>query len=194
MRVHGMRVWEMHKLDKREKKRTKAISRPVLALMICKLLMLSLVISLFSTFVLKGDAYAIGYVASGDMLIELQIAKSAPTRIQIDGEKITDIFVHPQSAIEAVIHPSGCLVVLPQEGEEKVFVTVFGENETVQDLSLRFVQKNPSPIRLIKFSLESDLANQKSFESINSPNEEDDKFLTRNDQKTKNKAQINNKK
>ena len=162
--------------------------------MICKLLILSLVISFFSTFVLKDDAYAIGYGANGDMLIELQIAKSAPTRIQIDVEKITDIFVHPQSAIEAVIHPSGCLVVLPQEGEEKVFVTVFGENETVQDLSLRFVQKNPSPIRLIKFSLESDLANQKSADSINSPNEEDEKFLTRNDHKTKDKAQTNNKK
>ena len=164
-----------------------------LVLMICQSLMLPLVISLFS-FILSDQAYAIGYGISEDTLLELQIAKSAPTRIQIDGEKITDIFIHPQSAIEAVIHPSGCLVVLPQEGEEKVFVTVFGENETVQDLSLRFVQKNPSPIRLIKFSLESDLANQKSFESINSPNEEDDKFLTRNDQKTKNKAQINNKK
>lgn len=182
----------MRETDNR-KIRTKPTPMP-LVLMICQSLMLTLVISFFSTFVLSDKAYAIGYGISEDALLELQIAKSAPTRIQIDGEKITDIFVHPQSAIEAVIHSSGCLMVLPQPGEEKVFITVFGENETVQDLSLRFTQKIPSPIRLIKFNLANDLYNQKAIDSVSSPNAKNQKFLIRNDQTPKENNKINDKK
>ncbi|BFD45509.1 MAG: hypothetical protein DMENIID0002_01550 [Rickettsia endosymbiont of Sergentomyia squamirostris] len=115
-----------------------------------------LMLSLFAS-----EARAIGYPIIEDAILELQIAKSGPTRITIVGEKILDIFVHPQEAVEAVIHSSGCLVVLPQAGADGVFITIFGDNETVQDLSLRFTKKSPSPVRLIKFNLDNELSNTK---------------------------------
>ncbi|KJV54816.1 hypothetical protein OCHUTO_1063 [Orientia chuto str. Dubai] len=49
-----------------------------------------------------------------------------------------------------VIHNSGCIFVVPQQGKNKVYLTLIGEDETVQDLKLIFVSKDPSPIMLIK--------------------------------------------
>lgn len=104
-----------------------------------------------------NNAYAIGYALHDDSTLELQIAKDAPTRINLKGEKINDIFIHPQEAAEVVVHNSGCLFILPQAGNNKVYLTLIGENGTVQDLMLRFVAKSPAPIRLIKFDLAQDV-------------------------------------
>ncbi len=106
-----------------------------------------------------NSASAIGYILHNDSLLELQISKDAPTRINIEGEKINDIFIHPQEAAEVIIHNSGCLFILPQVGKDKVYLTLIGENGTVQDLSLRFTNKNPSPLRLIKLDLHQNLVN-----------------------------------
>ena len=57
-----------------------------------------------------------------------------------------------------MVHNSGCLFILPQAGNNKVYLTLIGENGTVQDLMLRFVAKNPGPVRLIKFDLAQDSA------------------------------------
>lgn len=106
---------------------------------------------------LKFDtAYAIGYMLHDDSTLKLQIAKDAPTRISIEGEKINDVFIHPKDAAEVVVHNSGCLFILPQVGNNKLYLTVISENGSVQDLSLRFISKTPSPIRLLK--LEKDLS------------------------------------
>ncbi|WP_040614727.1 hypothetical protein [Rickettsia endosymbiont of Ixodes scapularis] len=108
---------------------------------------------------LKFDtAYAIGYMLHDDSILKLQIAKDAPTRISIEGEKINDVFIHPKDAAEVVVHNSGCLFILPQVGNNKVYLTIISESGIVQDLSLRFIGKNPSPIRLLKFDLVQDLA------------------------------------
>jgi hypothetical protein len=92
----------------------------------------------------------VGFPLVSDGLLELQIAKNAPTRISIEEEKISDIFVHPTDAAELVVHSSGCLFVLPQAGQNKVFVTLIAETGIIQDLLLLFTDKKPSPIRLVK--------------------------------------------
>ncbi|KJV80030.1 hypothetical protein RHORCCE3_1728 [Rickettsia hoogstraalii str. RCCE3] len=97
-------------------------------------------------------------------MLELAIAKDAPTRINIEGEKINDIFIHPREAAEIVVHDSGCLFILPQQDSSKLYLTLIGENGTIQDLMLNFTKTKPTPIRLIKFDLEQEvtkLANNK---------------------------------
>ncbi len=110
-----------------------------------------------------NNAYAVGYMLHNDSLLELQIAKDAPTRINIEGEKINNIFIHPQEAAEIVVDDCGCLFILPQQGKDKVYLTLIGENGTIQDLLLRFTNKNPAPIRLIKFNLEQDIVKTMSI-------------------------------
>ncbi|MFW0054312.1 MAG: hypothetical protein AB8W32_13405 [Arsenophonus endosymbiont of Dermacentor nuttalli] len=52
----------------------------------------------------SSNAYGISYMLHADSLLELQIAKDAPTRINIEGEKINDIFIHLQEAAEVAVH------------------------------------------------------------------------------------------
>ncbi|KJV77486.1 hypothetical protein RHORCCE3_2162 [Rickettsia hoogstraalii str. RCCE3] len=102
----------------------------------------------------SSNAYGTHYMLHTDSLLELQIAKDAPTRINIEGEKINDIFIHPREAAEVVVHDSGCLLFLPQQDQTKFYLTLIGENGTVQDLMLNFTKSKPTLIRLIKFDLE----------------------------------------
>jgi hypothetical protein len=108
------------------------------------------------TFLKAANAIGIGYPLTSDSLLELQIAKDAPTRMQISGEKISDIFIHPQEAAEVVIHASGSVFILPQIGSQKVYLTVIGEQETAQDMCLKFTDKKPAPVTLIKLDLEKE--------------------------------------
>lgn len=108
------------------------------------------------TFLKAASAIGIGYPLTSDSLLELQIAKDAPTRMQISGEKISDIFIHPQEAAEVVIHASGSVFILPQIGSQKVYLTVIGEQETAQDMCLKFTDKKPAPVTLIKLDLEKE--------------------------------------
>ncbi|MCC8461823.1 MAG: hypothetical protein LN546_01230 [Rickettsia endosymbiont of Ecitomorpha arachnoides] len=105
----------------------------------------------------SSNTYAIGYMLHADSLLELQIAKDAPTRINIEEEKINDIFIHPEEAAEVVVHDSGCLFILPQQTQAKLYLTLIGENGTIQDLILNFTKTKPTPIRLIKFDLEQEV-------------------------------------
>ncbi|WP_341794436.1 hypothetical protein [Rickettsia endosymbiont of Rhinocyllus conicus] len=105
----------------------------------------------------SSNAYGTHYMLHADSLLELQIAKDAPTRINIEGEKINDIFIHPREAAEIVVHDSGCLFILPQQNSSKLYLTLIGENGTIQDLMLNFTKTKPTPIRLIKFDLEKEV-------------------------------------
>lgn len=99
-----------------------------------------------------NNAYAIGYMLHDDSVLELQIAKNSPTRISIEGEKINDIMIHPKEAAEIIVHDSGCIFVLPQQGKNKVYVSIVAESGMVQDLLLSFTKNKPSPIRLLKYN------------------------------------------
>jgi|GEM_PF-4218762 len=105
----------------------------------------------------SSNTYGLSYMLHADSLLELQIAKDGPTRISIEGEKINDIFIHPQAAAEVAVHDSGCLFILPQQDSSKLYLTLIGENGTVQDLILNFTKIKPTPIRLIKFDLEKEV-------------------------------------
>ncbi|XVN44309.1 MAG: hypothetical protein RCG16_01990 [Rickettsia hoogstraalii] len=114
----------------------------------------------------SSNTYAIGYMLHADSLLELQIAKDGPTRINIEGEKINDIFIHPREAAEIVVHDSGCLFILPQQDKVKLYLTLIGENGTIQDLMLNLTKSKPTPIRLMKFDLEQEvtkLTNNKEY-------------------------------
>ncbi|MFP3120185.1 hypothetical protein GCO76_01140 [Rickettsia sp. R2] len=102
-----------------------------------------------------NNAYAIGYMLHDDSVLELQIAKNSPTRISIEGEKINDIMIHPKEAAEIIVHDSGCIFVLPQQGNNKVYVSIVAESGMVQDLALSFTKDKPSPIRLLKYNFKT---------------------------------------
>lgn len=145
---------------------TKAASKLLgFNLRVAKACVLLLIVLLLKSLLSSNKAMAIGYSMNEDSIVELQIAKDAPTRINIVDEKITDIFVHPQEAAEVVIHSSGYLFVLPQAGKDRVYITVIGEHGTVQDLVLRCLAKSPSPIRLIKFKLNNEINNQQQVKN-----------------------------
>ncbi|WP_103896862.1 TraK domain-containing protein [Rickettsia fournieri] len=102
-----------------------------------------------------NNAYAIGYMLHDDSVLELQIAKNSPTRISIEGEKINDIMIHPKEAAEIIVHDSGCIFVLPQQGKNKVYISIVAESGIVQDLLLSFTKDKPSPIRLLKYNFKT---------------------------------------
>ena len=47
-----------------------------------------------------------------------------------------------------------------------MYLTLIGENGTVQDVILRFASKSPSPVRLIKYDLNQDLTNIKEEKDV----------------------------
>ena len=102
-----------------------------------------------------NNAYAIGYMLHDDSVLELQIAKNSPTRISIEGERINDIMIHPKEAAEIIVHDSGCIFVLPQQGKNKVYVSIVAESGMVQDLLLNFTKNKPSPIRLLNYNFKT---------------------------------------
>ncbi|KJW03923.1 hypothetical protein OTSSIDO_0322 [Orientia tsutsugamushi str. Sido] len=81
-----------------------------------------------------SNIYAVEYELEADNLLKLEISDSGPTRINLKDEKINDIFMYPQNAIEVVVHESGCLFIAPREEENKLYLTVIGEHKTIQDL------------------------------------------------------------
>ena len=90
-----------------------------------------------------------------DTSIELAVSKTGYTRLFMDDERITDVFVYPQEALQVRIHNQGYLIIVPSmqsdnPAKEKVYLTLTGEQGTTQDLSLRFTGKNPEPVKFIK--------------------------------------------
>jgi hypothetical protein len=91
-------------------------------------------------------AMAVGYAATSNNLLSLQISNLGPTRISMDNQKIMDAFYYPQEAVKLILHQSGSVFVVPNEEHKHVYVTVVGENGGMQDLRLKFVFKQPEPI------------------------------------------------
>ena len=90
-----------------------------------------------------------------DASIELVIAKTGYTRLFMEDERITDVFVYPQEALQVRIHNQGYLIIVPSTqsdnaSKEKVYLTITGEQGTTQDLRLHFTGKNPEPVKFIK--------------------------------------------
>ncbi|ARD85727.1 hypothetical protein A3306_00205 [Rickettsia bellii] len=116
---------------------------------------LHILVLFIGTLLSFNNSYAIGYMLHDDSVLELQIAKNSPTRITIEGDKINDIMIHPKEAAEIIVHDSGCIFVLPQQGKNKVYVSIVAESGVVQDLVLSFTKDKPSPIRLLKYNFKT---------------------------------------
>ncbi len=96
--------------------------------------------------VLTGEHYK----ADSNKTLILNLAKDGYTRILFKDEIITDVFFYPEDALQVSIHNSGYLVVMPLSNELPVQLTVTTRNGVTQDLLLKFIEKKPQPITLIK--------------------------------------------
>lgn len=94
---------------------------------------------------------AADYELCDSKLLELEIAHEGITRIVFADEKINDIVIYPQDTAIAELHSSGCVFILPQLNaiNNRIYLTLIGENNTFQDLLLVFKAKMPEPVRLI---------------------------------------------
>lgn len=90
------------------------------------------------------------YKADSNKTLILYLAKDGYTRILFKDEIITDVFFYPEDALQVSIHNSGYLVVMPLDNELPVQLTVTTRNGVTQDLVLKFIEKKPQPIALIK--------------------------------------------
>ena len=101
------------------------------------------------------------YLLDSDKSIEVTISKYGYTRVSLEDERITDVFVYPQEDIQVKIHQQGYLILAPhriQDDTEEVkkpahktiYVTITGENGTTQDFSLHLTGKPPAPVKFIK--------------------------------------------
>jgi hypothetical protein len=99
------------------------------------------------------------YELDESMSIEVAISNKGYTRFSIEDERITDVFVYPQEEVAVQIHNQGYLIIAPNSEDtdsagstprEKLYVTITGEDGTVQDIYLKFHEKNPEPVKLIK--------------------------------------------
>lgn len=97
---------------------------------------------------LTQQTCAIGYPMDKERVLPLRLSQDAPTRINIEGEKISDVFFYPEGAVKVTLHPSGNLFVVPEKDTKTAQLTVMGEGGSVQDLKLTFGKKEPGPVTL----------------------------------------------
>ncbi len=101
------------------------------------------------------------YLVDENNVIELSIARKGYTRFSIEKERITDVFIYPQEAVQARIHDQGYMIIVPDAefntGSDKIYVTITGEEGTTQDLSLHFIGRAPMPVRFYKLPTEQNL-------------------------------------
>ena len=101
-----------------------------------------------AVFLVLGSGVFATTPLKSDVLLKRQISELGPTRIQIEGSRIVDVFSYPDVAARVVLHKTGFVFVVPEEGQKHVYLTVVGENGETQDLRLRFSFMQPQPIIL----------------------------------------------
>jgi hypothetical protein len=105
------------------------------------------------------------YLLDQDKSIEVIISEYGYTRLSIEDERITDVFIYPQESMQVKIHQQGYLILVPvkhdflseseQSTDNKIQLTITGEQGTTQDFSLRLIGIAPEPIKFVKTNLES---------------------------------------
>jgi hypothetical protein len=104
------------------------------------------------------------YPLEEDQSLEVAISEYGYTRVSIEDERITDVFVFPQESMQVRIHQQGYLIIAPnpykQDTDEELLahnktqLTITGEHGTTQDFSLRLTGKAPEPVKFVKSNLE----------------------------------------
>ena len=107
------------------------------------------------------------YLLDQDRSLEITISEYGYTRLSIEDERITDVFIYPQEAMQIKIHQQGYLILVPATKQEtlseedqltddnKIQLTITGEHGTTQDFSLRLMGISPEPVRFVKTNLET---------------------------------------
>ncbi len=108
---------------------------------------------LFILFLLPLSLFARDIPLDPDTPLVLSLSHNTPTRIAFDNQRIVDLFVYPKEGANVFLHPSGFLMVLPASGSP-LFLTLIGENGTIQDLQLDFTDQQPALIRLCTLTKE----------------------------------------
>ena len=117
-----------------------------------------------STQIVQSNIIYLGlnkYLLDENESLEISISEYGYTRVSIEDERITDVFVFPQESMQVRIHQQGYLIIAPNlveishEDEElithhKTQLTITGEHGTTQDFSLRLTGKAPEPVNFIK--------------------------------------------
>jgi hypothetical protein len=94
-------------------------------------------------------------------VLAITVAEEGYTRLSLDDEVITDIFVFPENSLQVQIHKSGYAILVPSLEKDRegktirtdVYLTVSGSEGTTQDMVLRFAGNSPKPVKLVKFNL-----------------------------------------
>jgi hypothetical protein len=121
-----------------------------------------------STQIVQGNIMYLGlnqYLLDENESLEISISEYGYTRVSIEDERITDVFVFPQEDIQVKIHQQGYLIIAPNSAEtspedeelithNKTQLTITGEHGTTQDFSLRLTGKAPEPVKFVKSNLE----------------------------------------
>ena len=134
-----------------------------------------LISAMLINFSFVSSAFAVFYPLMPEKAIIVKVSKHGYTRFSIEGERITDVFIYPQEALQVNIHNQGYLIIVPKQEEEanlqaldsvicandqpsnckppkkqNILITITGEEGTTQDLSLRFTGGEPEPVKFTK--------------------------------------------
>jgi hypothetical protein len=113
------------------------------------------------TFSAWHPVLAVNYPVNTDNVLAIIVAEEGYTRLSLDDEVITDIFVFPENSLQVQIHKSGYAILVPSLEKDRegktirtdVYLTVSGSEGTTQDMVLRFAGNSPKPVKLVKFNL-----------------------------------------
>ncbi|NDA89522.1 MAG: hypothetical protein EBY20_01205 [Alphaproteobacteria bacterium] len=113
------------------------------------------------TFSAWHPVLAVNYPVNTDNVLAITVAEEGYTRLSLDDEVITDIFVFPENSLQVQIHKSGYAILVPSLEKDRegktirtdVYLTVSGSEGTTQDMVLRFAGNSPKPVKLVKFNL-----------------------------------------
>ena len=123
-----------------------------------------------------APVFSANYGLMEDVLLMAQVSNLGYTRINMEDEKITDVFVYPEESAKVVLHNLGTVFVMQESQTEHVYLTLVGESGTIQDMRLKFSSKQPEPIKLVKsvssrnLVAENSQQNSSAQEKINQSN------------------------
>jgi hypothetical protein len=105
---------------------------------------------LATSLLVSAPGFSANYGLMEDVLLMAQVSNLGYTRINMEDEKITDVFVYPEESAKVVLHNLGTVFVLQELKAEHVYLTLVGESGTIQDMRLKFSSIQPEPIKLIR--------------------------------------------
>ncbi|MBF8246681.1 MAG: hypothetical protein ISN64_01645 [Rickettsia sp.] len=94
--------------------------------------------------------FALDYQGNDEDFMSLKISNSGFTRIFFPGEKTVDVFIYPEEQADLTLNSLEQIVLVPRKiTKEALFLSIVTDKNTIQDLSILFVDKKPEAIRLL---------------------------------------------